>query len=79
MGSEQEISRPEQVENSNFETHKRDVFELEDDPHRAALEDNPEVAERPSWSTCLAVLVSSVHCCLQTQHLLFDVLYQTTR
>jgi hypothetical protein len=31
--------------------------DLLDDPHYAALEDNPEVAERPSWSTLLAVMV----------------------
>ena len=34
------------------------ALDLEDDPHRAALEDNPEKAEVPSWSTLLAVLVS---------------------
>lgn len=29
---------------------------LEDDPHRAALEDNPDKPERLSWSICLSVL-----------------------
>ena len=29
---------------------------LEDDPHRAALEDNPDKPERLSWSVCLSVL-----------------------
>lgn len=28
-----------------------------EDPHRAALEDNPAETERVSWSTALAVLV----------------------
>ncbi|KIX04491.1 uncharacterized protein Z518_05361 [Rhinocladiella mackenziei CBS 650.93] len=32
------------------------ALDLEDDPHRAALEDNPDKAEIPSWSTLLAVL-----------------------
>jgi hypothetical protein len=30
-----------------------------DDPHRAALADNPEKAEKLSWSTILAVMVST--------------------
>jgi len=30
-----------------------------DDPHRAALEENPEHAERMTWATILAVLVGS--------------------
>lgn len=29
-----------------------------DDPHRAALEENPEHAEKLTWTTILAVLVS---------------------
>jgi hypothetical protein len=33
------------------------AFDLQDDAHRAALEDNPDQAELPSWSTILAVLV----------------------
>ena len=33
------------------------LFDLQDDAHRAALEDNPDEAELPSWSTILAVLV----------------------
>jgi hypothetical protein len=31
--------------------------DLLDDPHVAAFEDNPDVVEKPSWSTMLAVLV----------------------
>lgn len=31
-----------------------------DDPHRAALEDNPEKAETLTWTTLLAVAVSSI-------------------
>lgn len=34
------------------------VSDLEDDPHRAALELNPEKPERLTWSTTLAVGVS---------------------
>ncbi len=30
----------------------------DDDPHKAALEDNPAHAERMSWPTCAAVFVS---------------------
>jgi hypothetical protein len=29
-----------------------------DDPHRAALEDNPEHADKLTWTTLLAVIVS---------------------
>ena len=29
-----------------------------EDPHQAALEDNPDHAERLSWSTCAAIFVS---------------------
>ena len=29
-----------------------------DDPHRAALEDNPEHAEKLTWTTLLAIIVS---------------------
>src|ERR1700712_4327523 len=32
--------------------------DIEDDPHRAALELNPEVAEKITWSTIMAVFVS---------------------
>ncbi|RDL41434.1 uncharacterized protein BP5553_01413 [Venustampulla echinocandica] len=46
MSTKQEISHVEET----------DSFQLEDDPHRAALELNPEVAERPSLVTTLAVL-----------------------
>lgn len=31
-----------------------------DDPHRAALEDNPDKAERLTWTTLLAVIVSEL-------------------
>ncbi len=31
-----------------------------DDPHRAALEDNPVRAEKLTWTTLLAVIVSSI-------------------
>lgn len=34
------------------------ILDLEDDPHRAALELNPEKPERLTWSTILAVGVS---------------------
>lgn len=34
-----------------------------DDPHRAALEDNPEHAEKISLQTALAVLVRLDACC----------------
>jgi hypothetical protein len=37
------------------------ILDLADDPHRAALEDDPDKAELPSWSTLLAVLVSPPH------------------
>ncbi len=33
---------------------------LEDDPHRAALEDNPEVPEKLTWSTVLSIFVSEL-------------------
>ena len=36
-----------------------EISNLDDDPHRLALEDNPVVADSPSWSTILAVLVKS--------------------
>lgn len=42
------------------------------DPHRAALEDNPEKAERPSLSTCLAVIVSGPP--ITSQFALIDLL-----
>ena len=32
--------------------------DIEDDPHRAALELNPAVAEKVTWSTIFAVFVS---------------------
>jgi hypothetical protein len=32
--------------------------DIEDDPHRAALELNPEVPEKITWSTIMAVFVS---------------------
>lgn len=31
---------------------------LEDDPHRAALEDNPDTPEKLTWSTVLSIFVS---------------------
>jgi hypothetical protein len=34
-----------------------DVY-LEDDPHRAALEDNPDKPEKLTWSTVLSIFVS---------------------
>ena len=39
--------------------HRRILAEVEqnEDPHRAALEDNPAEPECVSWSTALAVLV----------------------
>jgi hypothetical protein len=33
---------------------------LEDDPHRAALEDNPDRPERLTWSVCLSILFLSL-------------------
>ncbi|KPI34672.1 Vacuolar basic amino acid transporter 5 [Cyphellophora attinorum] len=39
----------------HHETHQKPPTDL-DDPHRAALEDNPEHARRPSWATINAVL-----------------------
>ena len=32
----------------------------DDDPHKAALEDNPDHAEKLSWSTCAAVFVGLI-------------------
>jgi hypothetical protein len=58
MGTQQDISRGEHIEDA--EARKVNTLDLEDDPHRAALEDNPEVAEKPSWSTCLAVFVRTL-------------------
>jgi hypothetical protein len=36
-----------------------DVY-LEDDPHRAAFEDNPDVPEKLTWGTVLSIFVSRV-------------------
>ena len=33
---------------------------LEDDPHRAALEDNPDRPERLTWNVCLSILFLSL-------------------
>lgn len=35
-----------------------EISDIEDDPHRAALELNPEVAQKLTWSAFLAVFVS---------------------
>jgi len=48
--------------------HRRILAEVEqnEDPHRAALEDNPAETERVSWSTALSVLVflpRNLHLC----------------
>ena len=46
-----------------IESSAQDVMDMHeapldlDDPHRAALEDNPARAERPSFKTILAVVV----------------------
>jgi hypothetical protein len=37
--------------------------DIEDDPHRAALELNPELADKITWSTTMAVFVSRVANC----------------
>lgn len=49
-----------QASNPKVHAHAahRDHVPLDlDDPHRAALEDNPSHAGRPSWRTLLAVMV----------------------
>lgn len=40
-----------------LETAAKDNVYLEDDPHRAALEDNPDKSAPVQWSTMLAVFV----------------------
>lgn len=58
-GSEVEVTDP-----SHLESRHVPVVEIPldlDDPHRAALEDNPEKAETLTWTTLLAVLVSPIN------------------
>jgi len=57
-GQEVEVTEP-----SHLESHHVPVVEIPldfEDPHRAALEDNPEKAETLTWRTLLAVLVSPI-------------------
>ena len=50
-----------EVEKSQAVTYEKplahDVY-LEDDPHRAALEDNPDKPEKLTWQTTLSIFVS---------------------
>lgn len=55
--AEMEAREIEQVAQQHQHQPNISALDLEDDPHRAALEDNPDKAEIPSWSTLLAVLV----------------------
>ncbi len=50
-----DIEKPQTV------THEKPLAEdvyLEDDPHRAALEDNPDKPEKLTWGTVLSIFVS---------------------
>jgi hypothetical protein len=50
----------EAIEPSRSEVRHHDASDIPldlDDPHRAAIEDNPEKAETLTWTTLLAVLV----------------------
>ena len=49
-GIREEESQSYHLENS--------VLDINEDPHVAALHDSPDKAERPSWSTILAIFVS---------------------
>lgn len=49
------------IESTHLEDLSLEALPVDlDDPHRAALENNPDHAERPSLATILAVLVSTV-------------------
>lgn len=51
----------EQSSNEESAVHQEHHIPLDlDDPHRAALEDNPDKAERLTWTTLLAVIVSEL-------------------
>jgi hypothetical protein len=57
-GAEVEVTEP-----SHLEARHVPMVEIPldlDDPHRAALEDNPERAEKLTWTTLLAVIVRSI-------------------
>lgn len=61
-GSQLEVSEPARSTARHLQS---DYIPTDlDDPHRAALEENPEHAERLSLTTILAVLVSPILCCL---------------
>jgi hypothetical protein len=57
LHSKQEVSEVERIENATSPQRIPDV-DLLDDAHLAALQDNPEKPEKPSYSTILAVFVS---------------------
>jgi hypothetical protein len=51
------------IESTRSEARHVPVYEIPldlDDPHKAALEENPERAETLTWRTVCAILVSSV-------------------
>jgi len=43
-------------------------FTQDDDPHRAALEDNPEHAEKLTWTVILSALVCDLSTTLSNTH-----------
>ena len=54
-----QFTKSEQVAQSEPMAGQHEYVPLDiDDPHRAALEDNPEHAERPTFNTLAAVVVS---------------------
>ena len=54
-------STDDHIDHNNHDDHIKGNMPLDfDDPHRAALEDNPERAQKLTLSTALAVLVRTV-------------------
>ncbi len=47
------------IETVEYATTEMSTLYLEDDPHRAALELNPEKSEELTWSTIFAVIVGT--------------------
>lgn len=48
----------EEIEAVTRQRQEMAASDIEDDPHRAALENNPEEAERLTWATGMSVFVS---------------------